>query len=63
MGKKNSLEKFITALDIYGWPIEVNYRGSQVYRTRLGALSSLITYFLIVYNTINLLIALFDNTR
>ena len=40
-------EKFI-GLDTYGVPVTVNYRGEDTYKTRFGALLSLLSYFLII---------------
>ena len=40
----------LTALDIYGHPINVLYKGDPVYRTRLGSLFTLVTYILILVN-------------
>lgn len=41
-------------LDFYGHPVGVHYRGSGVYKTKLGALCSLITAVLILVNTISI---------
>jgi len=35
------------SLDMFGHPIGVNFKGSEVYRTKLGALVSLIAYTII----------------
>ena len=40
-------EKFI-GLDTYGVPVTVNYRGDDTYKTRFGALLSLLSYFLLI---------------
>ena len=45
----------LTALDIYGHPIGVNHHGEPVYKTRLGSLFTLMTYALIVFNTVELI--------
>jgi hypothetical protein len=37
------LKKLTNALDIYGQPIVVNYKGESSYKTKIGALISLIT--------------------
>merc|ERR1712151_1190869 len=41
-------DKFI-GLDTHGVPITVNYRGSDMYKTRMGSVFSLIAYFLILF--------------
>ena len=45
----------LTALDIYGHPIGVNNRGSSVYKTNLGTIVTLLTYILIMINTVDLI--------
>ena len=45
----------LTALDIYGHPIQVHHRGEQVYKTKLGTFFTLITYALIIVNTVELI--------
>ena len=37
-------------LDIYGHPLNLNLDGSEVYRTKLGAMVTLLTYVLIIFN-------------
>jgi hypothetical protein len=39
-------KKLTNALDIYGQPIGVNYKGESSYKTKVGALMSLITIVL-----------------
>ena len=46
----------LTALDIYGHPIGVNHQGESVFRTRLGTMFTIITYALILINTIELVL-------
>ena len=46
----NKVGNFLIEMDIYGAPIAVNYKGSDVYKTKLGAFSSLVTYVLILVN-------------
>ena len=45
----------LTALDIYGHPISVNNKGSSVYKTHLGTIVTLLTYILIMINTVDLI--------
>jgi hypothetical protein len=37
------IKKLVNILDIYGQPIGVNYKGQTSYKTKVGALLSLIT--------------------
>ena len=37
------IKKLVNILDIYGHPITVNYKGESSYKTKLGALMSLLT--------------------
>ncbi len=37
------IKKLVSILDIYGRPIGVNYKGESTYKTKVGALMSLIT--------------------
>ena len=37
------IKKLVSILDIYGQPIGVNYKGESTYKTKVGALMSLIT--------------------
>ena len=45
----------LTALDIYGHPIGVHYDGKAVYKTWLGSIFTLLTYALIIMNTVDLI--------
>ena len=46
--------KFFVARDIFGQAITVNYKGSDAYRTKMGALCTILTYVLILINGISL---------
>ena len=48
--------------DQYGHPISINYRGSDSYQTKLGALCTLATQILILIYTINLVIGFRNNS-
>ena len=50
---KRLLELF-KSQDVFGHPISINYKGSDTYKTKLGAFVTLLTYALIIYNTITL---------
>ena len=60
---KGSLVMLRSVLDIYGWPIQVNYRGQHIYQTWMGALCSIITAILIVLNSASLITALLNGSR
>ena len=57
------MNKLIEAIDIYGWPINMNYRGSEVYRTRLGSFCSFLTIMIILVNFSALAIGYIDGSR
>ena len=40
--------------DIFGLPVNLNYRGRDTFKTKLGAMCSLLTYVLISINLVNL---------
>ena len=45
----------LSALDIYGHPIQVNHQGEAAYKTKLGCLATLLTYALILFNLTDLI--------
>ena len=47
----------IVSGDIYGHPIGVNYKGSDTYRTKLGALFTITAYVLVFLNFIAISVA------
>ena len=47
----------IVSGDIYGHPIGVNYKGSDTYRTKLGALFTIVAYVLVFLNFIAISVA------
>ena len=59
----NSLTNWLTGRDIFGAPITVLYKGSDVFKTKLGAFFTLITYVLILFNFIRLLTAFMDGSK
>ena len=63
MAKKGRLEQIIVNRDIYGHNIGVHYRGSDSFKTRLGAFVTLITYLLISFNFERLLVAFKDGSK
>ena len=61
-----SLKKFddyIVSYDRWGKAITVNYKGSSVYKTRLGALISIGSYVLLIIFTMQLFIAFIDGAK
>ena len=49
---KSGLIDKIVAQDIFGRPIHVNYKGSDSYQTRIGALCTVLTYTIMIFNLI-----------
>ena len=49
-----SFTKWLTERDIYGVPITVLYKGSDVYKTRMGAMCTILTYALLLVSIISL---------
>lgn len=45
---------YFLGLDIFGHPIGVHYRGRSVYQTKLGALCTILSYALMLVNTVTL---------
>ena len=54
---------FLLSRDIFGQHISVLYRGSDVYRTRLGAFLSILTYLIVLLNGIFLVQDYFGTER
>ena len=50
-------------MDMYGHVIGVTYRGRDAYKTRLGALVTLVTYILMTINAVSLFIAYQDGSK
>ena len=55
-------KKFVD-LDIYGHPVGVHFKGSDTFKTKLGAFMTLVTYALILFNLGSLIIAFFDSSK
>ena len=55
-------KKFVD-LDIYGHPVGVHFKGNNKFKTKLGALVTLVTYALILFNLGSLIIAFFDSSK
>ena len=54
---------FLVARDIYTQPVGVNYRGSDVFQTKLGAFFTFVTYLVMMFNFTTLMQAFFDGSR
>ena len=63
MTKSSRACKFIKALDIFGFPIGVNYKGEGSYNTLLGAFCTTSVYALILFNFVALVTSLFDGSN
>lgn len=59
----SSFVSFLVDKDIFGQPISVFYQGSDVYKTRLGAFFTFVTYSLIAFNFITLTEAYFGISK
>lgn len=44
----NKVVDFLVARDMYGHAVGLNYRGSDNYQTKVGAIFTLVTYVLMV---------------
>ena len=48
---------------MFGQPVMVNYQGSDNFRTKPGALMSMATYSLMLFNLVNLVQSFFDGDK
>ena len=53
----------LTQLDMYGQPVTVLYDGSDVFKTKLGALVSIATYALMIFNLAQLSISFLNGSK
>ena len=60
---ENKLVQFFVSLDTFGRPLSVNYKGSDTYKTKLGAFCTLAVYVLMAINLINLTTAYVSNSN
>ena len=51
---RKRLEEMFKNWDVFGHPITINYKGSGTYKTKLGALITLVTYTVLIFNTVSL---------
>ena len=62
MGKASKLFSMIVDQDIFGQPIGVHYRGSDAFKTFLGALCTVASYVLILIYLVSLIEAFKDGS-
>ena len=55
--------KFLQERDIFGQPVTVLYKGSDVYKTKMGALCSLLVTILILVNVAILTEGFMDGSK
>ena len=56
-------ENYMVSYDRWGKAITVNFKGSSVYKTRLGALLSIGSYILLIIFTLSLFTAFIDGSK
>ena len=54
--------KFLEKFDIYGYPISLQYRGEETYRTAFGGVLTIFTFILICINTVDIITQYFDHS-
>ena len=59
----NKFSEWLISTDMYGKPITVNYHGSAVFHTKLGAFVSLVTYCLMLFNLVILIEGFIDASK
>ena len=60
---KNSFTKFFIERDIFGKPITVLYNGSEAYKTKLGAVCTILVILLSLVNIIILTKGFLDSSN
>ena len=60
---KNSFVKFFVNRDIFGQPISILYKGSNTYKTKLGALCTILVSVLVLVNTLILTEGFINHTQ
>ena len=58
-----SLMDYVVSKDIYGHPVGINYRGSDSFQTKMGALCTLATLIVVIVNSSSLVKAFFDSSK
>ena len=59
---KGSFTKFFVQRDVFGQPINVLYKGSETYQTKLGALFTFVMLILTLINAYSLVVGFFDGS-
>ena len=59
----SNLMDLLESQDIFGHPIGVNYKGDNTFKTRLGALCTIVSYALILFNTVTLTTAYKNHSK
>ena len=59
----NQLSERFQALDIFGHPIGVNYKGNSTFQTKMGAFFTLVVYSLIIINLVTLGTEFIDGSK
>ena len=54
---------FLVDFDIFGQPIGVNYKGKDVFKTKIGALVTLMAYTVILFNLVTLSQDFMNNSK
>ncbi len=54
---------FLVDFDIFGQPIGVNYKGKDVFKTKIGALITLMVYIVIIFNFVSLSQDFMNNSK
>ena len=59
----NRFLDFLIERDMFGQPVSINYEGSDMFRTKLGALLSILTYTLMIFNLVSLTNSFNDGSK
>ena len=59
----NRLLQYLVSKDIYGYQFKVNYMGDDTYKTKLGALWTIVTYAALLFNFYVLVSAFQDGSN
>ena len=54
---------YIRRLDIFGHPIGVHYRGSDEFKTHMGAFCTILAYILMAFNCYTMTISYLDHSK
>ena len=59
----SNFSEFLVERDMFGHDVSINYSGSDVFKTKVGACVSLLTYMLMIFNLVSLSGAFMDGSR